>query len=447
VKGIFSFFSPYGANEVVVLVEARFRKSRPSSSRSPLQLKCRTMFRRSTFFGARDQLKKAAAAALQEIRDAGTFKNERVITSAQSSHITVSTSTAPVLNFCANNYLGLANHKEIISAAKKALDERGFGMGSVRFICGTQDIHKNLEKQITSFLGTQDTILYPSAFDANAGVFEALLNDQDAVISDSLNHASIIDGIRLCKAERYRYQHLDLAELETHLQKTQDKRVRLIVTDGVFSMDGDVAPLDKIVVLAEKYNANIFVDDCHATGFMGPGGRGTPALFGVQDKIDIVNGTLGKAMGGGSGGFSSGCAEIVSLQRNKGRPYLFSNSIPPPIVAGTTAAFQILSSSSDLQKRLQENTTLFRSKMKKAGFNVLGHDSCPIAPILLNDARVAATFAEKMLGQGIYVIAFSFPVVPKGQARIRVQLSASHSTEDVERAVTAFISIKKELGV
>jgi glycine C-acetyltransferase len=393
------------------------------------------------------KLREVAAAQLVAIQGAGTFKNERVITSQQQADISVANAQHKVLNFCANNYLGLANHPEVISAAKAALDARGFGMASVRFICGTTDIHKELEGAMTRFLGTEDTILYPSCFDANGGVFEALLSEEDAVISDALNHASIIDGIRLCKAERHRYNHLDMKNLEDILQKTQDKRIRLIVTDGVFSMDGDVAPLDKIAALADKYNANIFVDDSHATGFMGPGGKGTPALFGVQEKVDILNTTLGKALGGASGGLSSGCKEIVSLQRNKGRPYLFSNTICPAAVGGSLKVIELLQNSSSSLDRLKSNTALFRAEMKKAGFTITGHDSCPIAPVMLYDARVAAQFAERMMSQGIYVIAFSYPVVPKDQARIRVQLSAAHSTDDVQRAISGFIAIKKELGV
>ena len=394
-------------------------------------------------------LKAILTAELDGIKAAGTYKNERVIVSEQQSSIRVSTSATPVLNFCANNYLGLANNKRVVAGAKAAMDSHGYGMASVRFICGTTDLHKTLEGQLTKFFGTEDTILYPSCFDANAGVFEVLLTDKDVVISDALNHASIIDGIRLSKAERRRYDHLDLEQLEAHLKATQDKRLRLIVTDGVFSMDGDVAPLDKIAALAEKYNANIFVDDSHATGFMGPKGRGTPALFGVEDKIDVLNTTLGKALGGASGGCSSGSAEMVALQRQRGRPYLFSNTIAPAAVGGVIEVMNILDGAEEnaALAQLQSNTALFRGEMKRAGFEISGHDSCPIAPVMLYDARVAAQFAEKMMAQDIYVIAFSFPVVPKEKARIRVQLSAAHSTEDVERAVKAFVTIKKEMGL
>ncbi|RNF22013.1 putative 2-amino-3-ketobutyrate coenzyme A ligase [Trypanosoma conorhini] len=392
-------------------------------------------------------LRQIAAAQIAATKEAGTYKSERVITSKQSAKIDVESSSKPLLNFCANNYLGLADNPEVIAAAKATLDTHGYGLASVRFICGTTDIHKKLEDAMTKFLGTEDTILYPSCFDANGGVFEALLGEEDTIISDALNHASIIDGVRLCKAERQRYAHMDMAELEAILQKTQDKRIRLIVTDGVFSMDGDVAPLDKIVALADKYNANIMVDDSHATGFMGKGGRGTPTLFGVVDKIDVLNTTLGKALGGASGGLSSGSKEIVELQRQKGRPYLFSNTIAPAAVGGTLKVMELLQGPSDAQQRLQENTRLFRTEMKKAGLKLSGHEECPIVPVMLYDARVAGEFASRMMSQGIYVIAFSYPVVPKGQARIRVQLSAAHSTEDVMRAVEAFKAIKKELGV
>ncbi|EAN92158.1 putative 2-amino-3-ketobutyrate coenzyme A ligase [Trypanosoma cruzi] len=396
---------------------------------------------------ANPALRQIAAAQIAAVKEAGTYKSERVITSKQSALIDVQSSTQPLLNFCANNYLGLAGNPEVIQAAKDALETHGYGLASVRFICGTTDIHKKLEDTMTKFLGTEDTILYPSCFDANGGVFEALLNEQDAIISDALNHASIIDGVRLCKAERHRYAHMDMAELETALQKTQDKRIRLIVTDGVFSMDGDVAPLDKIVALAEKYNANIMVDDSHATGFMGEGGRGTPTLFGVVDKVDILNTTLGKALGGASGGLSSGSKEIVEVQRQKGRPYLFSNTIAPAAVGGSLKVMELLQNSSSAQKKLQENTRLFRTEMKKAGLTLTGHEECPIVPVMLYDARIAGEFASRMMSQGIYVIAFSYPVVPNGKARIRAQLSAAHSTEDVMRAVEAFKTIKKELNV
>ncbi|CUI15245.1 2-amino-3-ketobutyrate coenzyme A ligase, putative [Bodo saltans] len=404
------------------------------------------MLRRSPRLAVFGVLSEVCAKQVEDIKSAGTYKNERVITSSQHAKISVSTGKT-VLNFCANNYLGLANNAEVMTAAKNTIDTHGFGMASVRFICGTTNLHKKLEEQVSSFLGTQDTILYPSCFDANAGVFEAVLTEEDAVISDALNHASIIDGIRLCKAERHRYAHLDMKELEEALIKTQNKRIRLIATDGVFSMDGDVAPLDQIVRLAEKYKANIFVDESHATGFMGPRGAGTPALFNVQDKIDVINTTFGKALGGASGGCSSGTKAIVDIQRQRGRPYLFSNTIAPSVVGGTLKVLELLGNSSSSLVQLQSNTKLFRTEMKKAGFEITGHESCPIAPVMLYDARVAAEFAERMLQQDIYVVAFSFPVVPREKARIRVQLSAAHTTEDVRRAIDAFVTIKKEMNL
>eukprot|EP01006_Ploeotia_vitrea_P031599 TRINITY_DN63927_c0_g2_i1.p2 TRINITY_DN63927_c0_g2~~TRINITY_DN63927_c0_g2_i1.p2 ORF type:complete len:408 (+),score=59.69 TRINITY_DN63927_c0_g2_i1:25-1248(+) len=384
---------------------------------------------------------------LTTIKDAGTWKAERVITSPQGAQIGVAGTEAKVINFCANNYLGLASDPQVMAGAHKYIDSHGAGLSSVRFICGTQDIHKKLEQTISDFLEREDTILYPSCFDANAGVFECVLTAEDAIISDSLNHASIIDGVRLCKAKRFVYQHTDMKDLEEVLKNTQDRRLRLIATDGVFSMDGDIAPLDKIVELAEKYDAAIFVDDCHATGFFGPGGRGTPHHFGVHDKIDILHSTLGKAMGGASGGFSSGSKELVALQRQRSRPYLFSNSIAPSVVGATQAAFDLLISSSAMLDQLRSNTDLFRSGLKKAGFNVLGHDSCPIVPVMLGDAKLASEFADEMMSQGIYVIGFSFPVVPTGKARIRVQLSASHSTADVQKAIDAFTTVGKAKGV
>eukprot|EP01064_Diplonema_japonicum_P025530 TRINITY_DN36963_c0_g1_i1.p1 TRINITY_DN36963_c0_g1~~TRINITY_DN36963_c0_g1_i1.p1 ORF type:complete len:426 (+),score=143.51 TRINITY_DN36963_c0_g1_i1:50-1279(+) len=395
----------------------------------------------------RPLMRKIIAEQLEEIKAAGTFKKERVITSPQAGSVTTSQTTGPVLNFCANNYLGLSNHPDVTARAAEVIAERGFGMSSVRFICGTQDLHVDLENKLSNWLGTEETILYPSCFDANAGVFECLLTDQDAVISDSLNHASIIDGIRLCKAERHRYNHLDMENLEEILKKTQNRRIRMIVTDGVFSMDGDVAPLDKIVALADQYDAVIFVDDCHGTGIMGPGGRGSPALFNVSDKIDVLNSTLGKAMGGASGGFSSGVKEFVDLQRQKSRPYLFSNAIAPPVVAGTLKALDVVQRDDAVLGKLRANTEQFRTQMKAAGFDIRGNDACAIAPVMLGDAKLASTFADKMLEQGIYVIGFSFPVVPKGQARIRVQLSAAHSSEEVQRLIDAFISVKQQLNL
>jgi glycine C-acetyltransferase len=405
------------------------------------------MMRRCTRLLDRSALRTVAAAELKAITEAGTLKVERVITTAQDSTIGVSTQSEQVVNFCSNNYLGFSNHPAIVEAARESLATSGFGMSSVRFICGTQNTHKKLEAELSSFLGLEDTILYPSCFDANAGVFAALLTDQDAVISDALNHASIIDGIRLCKAQRHRYKHMDMADLEEQLLKAQDKRIKLIVTDGVFSMDGDVAPLDKIVDLAEKYGANIFVDDSHATGFMGKGGRGTPTLFGVADKVDIVNSTLGKAMGGASGGFCASSKDIVMLQRQRGRPYLFSNTMPPCVAAGCSKAIEVLQTQSAALDQLSANTTLFRTQMAKAGFTLTGHATCPIVPVMIGDAKLAADMSNMMLDQGIFVIGFSFPVVPKGAARIRVQLSASHSTEQVQKCIDAFVQTKKHFGV
>lgn len=386
---------------------------------------------------------------LNEIKEAGTYKTERVITTAQEASIGVQTSKDKVLNFCANNYLGLSNHPELIKAAKKALDDYGLGMSSVRFICGTQSIHKELENKLTEFHGTEETILYPSCFDANAGLFEAILTAEDAVISDTLNHASIIDGIRLCKAQRYRYNHLDMNDLEKNLQAADEKgaRIKLIATDGVFSMDGDIAPLDKIVALADKYNALIFVDECHATGFFGKRGRGTPEYFGVEKDIDIINSTLGKALGGASGGYTTGRKEVVQILRQKSRPYLFSNSIAPPIVGAAIKTVDMLNASTDLRDRLMSNTQKFRSSLSKYGFTIAGHKDCPIVPVMLFDAKMAAQFAEEMLKKGIYVIAFSYPVVPKGQARIRVQISASHTDEQMERVIKAFVEVGKSLKV
>jgi glycine C-acetyltransferase len=383
---------------------------------------------------------------LNSIREAGTWKNERIICSAQETEITVG--GAKVLNFCANNYLGLSNDSRILSAAKRAIDERGFGLSSVRFICGTQDIHKQLEKAIADFHGMEDAILYPSCFDANAGIFEQISTAEDAVISDALNHASIIDGIRLCKAQRYRYQHLDTNDLERILQETSTTaRNRLIVTDGVFSMDGDIAPLKKIVSLAEKYNAQIFVDDCHATGFFGATGRGSPEYCGVNGKIDIINSTLGKALGGATGGYTVGPKPVIDLLRQRSRPYLFSNSIPPSIAGASLETFKILATSTDLVTKVQNNTRHFRTAMKAAGFTIAGADEHAICPVMLGDARLASQFADEMLKRNIYVIGFSFPVVPKGQARIRVQMSAAHTSEQVQRAVDAFIAVGKQLKV
>jgi glycine C-acetyltransferase len=388
--------------------------------------------------------KSVFAATLAEIDAAGLWKHERLITSPQAAHIT--TNGKEVINFCANNYLGLSSHPRVIAAARKALDERGYGLSSVRFICGTQDRHKELEASISKFLATEDTILYSSCFDANGGLFETVLGEQDAIISDALNHASIIDGIRLCKAERHRYEHDDLNDLEAKLVATQGKRLRMIATDGVFSMDGDIARLDAICDLAEKYNALVMVDDSHATGFVGKTGRGSAELRGVMDRIDVYTSTLGKALGGASGGFTSGRKEIIDLLRNRSRPYLFSNTLAPPIVAGSIEAIALLTESTALRDRLEANTRKFRAGMTAAGLSIR-EGTHPITPVMLGDARVAVDMAQRLLDHGIYVIGFSYPVVPKGQARIRVQLSAAHSDEDIDRALTAFTTVGRELGV
>ena len=382
---------------------------------------------------------------LEEIRAAGLYKTERVITTPQNVEIKVQNGDE-VLNFCANNYLGLADDPQVIAAAHKALDDHGFGLASVRFICGTQDLHKQLEKTISEFFGTQDTILYTSCFDANGGLFETLLNDQDAVISDALNHASIIDGIRLCKAQRHRYPNSDMQALEKVLQDTQGCRTRLIATDGAFSMDGYVAKLDQITELAERYDALVMVDDSHATGFMGPTGRGSAEHHGVMDKVDIFTSTLGKALGGGSGGFTSGRQEIIDLLRQRSRPYLFSNTLPPPLVAASIKVFEMLSGSTELRDKLESNTRYFRDNMSAAGFDIK-QGIHPIVPVMLYDAPLAQEFAARLLNEGIYVIGFFFPVVPRGEARIRVQVSAAHETHHLDRAVEAFIKVGKELGV
>jgi glycine C-acetyltransferase len=385
---------------------------------------------------------------LNEIRDAGLFKDERIIVTPQAAQIGVGTGTArrDVLNFCANNYLGLSSHPKVIEAAHKAIDSHGFGMSSVRFICGTQDLHKELESKISSFFGTEDTILYSSCFDANGGLFETLLGEEDAIISDALNHASIIDGIRLCKAERHRYANGDLTQLEDALKKTEGKRLRMIATDGVFSMDGFLAKLDRICDLADKYKAMVMVDDSHASGFIGKTGRGTPEHFGVQSRIDVMTSTLGKALGGAAGGFTTGKKEIVSLLRQRSRPYLFSNSIAPSIAGASIAVLDLLASTTELRDRLMANAARFRQGVTKAGFTVKEGET-PIVPVMLGDARLAAELAKGLLDEGIYVIGFSFPVVPKGEARIRVQLSAQHTEAQVDQAVTAFATVGKRLGV
>jgi len=382
---------------------------------------------------------------LERITDAGLYKKERVITKPQSTEIEVSTGEK-VLNFCANNYLGLSSHPDVVQAAKDALDTHGFGMSSVRFICGTQDIHKQLEQNISSFLSTEDTILYAAAFDANGGLFEPLFGKEDAIISDSLNHASIIDGVRLCKAERYRYKNNDMSDLENQLIKSQDQRNRIIVTDGVFSMDGYIAQLDKICDLADKYNALVMVDDCHSTGFVGKTGRGTHEHCNVLNRVDIITGTLGKALGGAMGGFTSGKKEIIEMLRQKSRPYLFSNSLAPSIVGASIKVLEILEKSTSLRDKLEENTHYFRNAMTNAGFDIK-EGIHPIVPVMLYDAKLASNMADKLLEEGIYVIGFSFPVVPKEQARIRVQISAAHTQEDLNKAISAFTKVGLELGV
>jgi glycine C-acetyltransferase len=382
---------------------------------------------------------------LDDIKANGLYKTERIITTPQGAAIHTSAGN-DVINFCANNYLGLSSHPKVIEAAKKAIDTHGYGMSSVRFICGTQDIHKELEKKISDFLGTEDTILYAAAFDANGGVFEPLFGEEDAIISDELNHASIIDGVRLCKAQRFRYKHNDMADLEERLKETEKNRSRIIVTDGAFSMDGTIAQLDKIVALAEKYNALIMVDDCHATGFIGKTGRGTHEYRGVVGKIDIITGTLGKALGGASGGFTSARKEIVDILRQRSRPYLFSNTVMPSIVGASIAVMDMLSETTALRDKLESNTQYFRKKMTEAGFDIKPGEH-PIVPVMLYDAVLAKNFADKLLIEGIYVIGFFYPVVAKGKARIRVQVSAAHEMQHLDKAVNAFTKVGKELGV
>ena len=392
-----------------------------------------------------DHAKAPLNAALAAIREAGTWKEERVITSPQQSRIRVR-SGAEVLNFCANNYLGLADHPALLDAAHAALDSHGLGMASVRFICGTQDIHKELEASVSRFLGTDDTILYSSCFDANGGLFETLLGEEDAIISDELNHASIIDGIRLAKAKRFRYKHLDLADLDAQLTAAAGSRIKLVATDGVFSMDGDIAPLADICDIAERHGAMVMVDDSHATGFVGRTGRGSIEHCGVMGRVDIVTSTLGKALGGSQGGFTSGRQEIIDLLRQRSRPYLFSNTVAPPIVGAAIKVFALLSASTERRDRLEANTAHFRAAMTAAGFQIRPGVH-PICPIMLGDARLATEMANRLLNEGIYVIGFSFPVVPRGQARIRVQISAAHSLADIEQAVAAFTRVGRELGV
>jgi glycine C-acetyltransferase len=394
-----------------------------------------------------DQFKPFLEKELASIKEAGLYKKERIITSPQAAEITIQ-GGQEVLNFCANNYLGLSSHPRVIESAKAAIDTHGFGLSSVRFICGTQDIHKTLEEKISAFLGTEDTILYAAAFDANGGVFEPLFGEKDAIISDSLNHASIIDGVRLCKAMRYRYEHNSMEDLEAKLQQAiADGAIqKIIVTDGAFSMDGTVAQLDKIVELAEKYEALVMSDECHSTGFMGKTGRGVHELKGVMGKMDIITGTLGKALGGASGGFTSGRKEIIELLRQRSRPYLFSNTVAPSIVGASIAVFDLLSETTELRDRLETNTKYFREKITAAGFDIKPGVH-PIVPIMLYDAVVSQQMAEKLLAKGIYVIGFYYPVVPKGQARIRVQISAGHTIAHLDKAINAFVEVGKELGV
>lgn len=393
--------------------------------------------------------KEIYAQSLEDIRNAGLYKSERVIVTPQGAEIGIEKpgdGREAVLNFCANNYLGLSSHPDVIAAAHSAIETHGYGMSSVRFICGTQDLHKTLERRISQFFGTEDTILYSSCFDANGGLFETILGEEDAVISDALNHASIIDGIRLCKAERHRYPHGDIAALERALEATKGKRLRLIATDGVFSMDGDLARLDAICDLADKYDAMVMVDDSHATGFIGPSGRGTPEHFGVMSRVDVMTSTLGKALGGAAGGFTTGRREIVELLRQRSRPYLFSNSIPPVIAGASIAVIDLLERTGELRERVMSNARRFREGMERAGFTIKPGFH-PIVPIMLGDARLAADMAAAMLEEGIYVVGFSYPVVPKGEARIRVQLSAAHQPAHVDRAIDAFTRVGKRLGV
>lgn len=391
------------------------------------------------------KLQQHLRAQLDQIDQAGLYKKERIITSPQGAEITLNTGQK-VLNFCANNYLGLSSHPKVVEGAKKALDSHGFGLSSVRFICGTQDIHRELELKIAEFFGTEDTILYAACFDANGGVFEPLFDENDAIISDALNHASIIDGIRLCKAQRYRYAHADMKELEQHLIAAQAQRHRIIVTDGVFSMDGDIAKLDEIVALAEKYDALIMTDECHSAGFIGKTGRGTPEYHNVMGKVDIITGTLGKALGGGLGGFTTGRKEIIDMLRQKSRPYLFSNSLSPAIIGASMAVFEMLSESTAYRDKVINNANYFRTEISKAGFDLKPSNSAIVA-LMLYDAALSQKFAARMLEEGIYVTGFYYPVVPQGQARIRIQLSAAHEKQHLDKAIAAFVKVGKELGV
>ena len=391
------------------------------------------------------KMKDHLQAELKAIEEGGIYKRERVITTPQGAKVKVASGDEVVI-MCANNYLGLSSHPEVIEAAKSALDTHGYGMSSVRFICGTQDIHKELEAKIAKFYGTEDTILYAAAFDANGGVFEPLFGEEDAIISDELNHASIIDGVRLCKAQRYRYKHSDMADLEAQLIKAQDQRFRIIVTDGVFSMDGDIAKMDQICDLADKYDALVMTDECHSAGFIGKTGRGVPEYCNVLDRVDIITGTLGKALGGAMGGYTTGKKEIIDILRQRSRPYLFSNSLAPAIVGASNKVFDILSSTTELRDKLEANTKYFKERILAAGFDIKPGDS-PIAPIMLYDAALSQKFADLLLKEGVYAIGFFYPVVAKGQARIRTQISAAHSIEDLDKAIAAFIKVGKELGV
>lgn len=391
------------------------------------------------------KLEQHLKSELAQIEENGLLKKERIITSPQGAEVTISTGEDVVI-MCANNYLGLSSHPEVIQASKDALDSHGFGMSSVRFICGTQDLHKNLEKKIAEFYGTEDTILYAAAFDANGGLFEPLFGKEDAIISDALNHASIIDGVRLCKAQRYRYQHSDMADLEEQLKLAQEQRFRIIVTDGVFSMDGDIAKMDEICDLADKYDALVMTDECHSAGFIGKTGRGVPEYCNVLDRVDIITGTLGKALGGAMGGYTTGKKEVIEMLRQKSRPYLFSNSLAPSIVGASLKVFELLSESTELRDLLEENTKYFKEKIIAAGFDIKKGDS-PIVPIMLYDAALSQKFADGLLAEGIYAIGFFYPVVPNGAARIRTQISAAHSKEELDRAINAIIKVGKDLDV
>jgi glycine C-acetyltransferase len=395
--------------------------------------------------GMYGKIKTHLSQELSDIKEAGIFKRERIITTPQGANVHVSTGQDVVI-MCANNYLGLSSHPEVIEAAKDALDTHGFGMSSVRFICGTQDIHKTLEEKIAQFYGTEDTILYAAAFDANGGVFEPLFGEEDAIISDELNHASIIDGIRLCKAQRYRYKHSDMADLEEQLKKSQNQRHRIIVTDGVFSMDGDIAKMDQICDLADKYDAMVMTDECHSAGFIGKTGRGVPEYCGVMDRVDIITGTLGKALGGAMGGYTTGKKEVIEMLRQRSRPYLFSNSLAPSIVGAGIKVFDLLSSTTELRDKLEENTNYFKERIIAAGFDIKPGDS-PIVPIMLYDAALSQKFADMLLQEGVYAIGFFYPVVAKGQARIRTQISAAHTIADLDKAIAAFIKVGRELNV